>query len=1065
VSFRTLYLRRRRIRTDEHTKTNLPQFILSFFGLGFFGIIALIVVVALGVIAFSFSYYESVAAQMPDASTFSKITSEQFKTTKIYDRTGKVLLYELFDQNTGDRTDVPLARIPQNCTNATVALEDKTFWTNEGVDYLGMGRALLSMAQGGVLQGASTLTQQLVKKVLLPQREFGDRFAIEPKIREMIWARELTSRYSKQQILGWYLNTIYYGNVAYGIEAASQFYFGKHVQDLDLAECATLAAIPQYPALNPIDNPGDAETRRDITLDRMLAVGYITQKQADAAKQEKIQVVQKKFDIKAPHFVFYVRQYLEDKYGPDMVNRGGLTVYTTLDYGMQQAAEEIARNQIAQLTKDKRNVTNASVVILRPSTGEIMAMVGSVDYFNRDIDGQVNIATSPRQPGSSFKLFSYLYGFAHGATNGQPLTPATVVYDVRTAFDDSPNPPYVPEDYDRKYHGPVRLRVALASSLNIPAVKVLQMDGVRNVLDFAHTMGITDLNNEHYGLCLTLGCGEVKLLDMTYAYSVVANGGVMAGQPVPPDQQKTGFRTLDPISVLKVVDANGKVLEENDQPQTKQIVTPQQAYLITDVLSDNNARALGFGLNSVLRLTRPAAVKTGTTSSWRDNWTLGYTPDYAVGVWVGNADNSEMEHISGVTGAGPIWHDVMERIHQNVPVHPFVEPPGLSHVNVCATSGLLPTPQCPQIVRELFIQGTEPKQQDNIWQAFRIFEPNGKLATAFDPPDQVKTVVFPVYPSEAQDWVKENNIPQPPTDFDTTYAASTAGGDLAIISPAPYSYVHGAVNLVGNAKIPDLKEWQVAVGQGLDPTKWLTVGTGTGPVDNNTLATWNTTDNGLYTVQLTAVDNGGTPHTSTAQVTVDNTAPTVDVINPWQDKQYSMEDDEWVSIDADAHDNLSMGHVDFYLDNYMLGSSKVAPFSLKWNIQMTDALSATLMTSNAISYTYTISDDQGNPVTSTVSAPVTRKGGLAIVQFPNGFGAIRDTGGYTETHTVKVKAYDAAGNVTESKSVRFLVSHRAPKPVAQADVAWLHPLEKFFTFVVQSVAWLDERSTVVLRQI
>lgn len=1062
-----VYQRRRRARLDQRGKTNLPQLILGLVSVGFLGAIGLVVAVVIGAVASVVGVYESYASQMPDPNALSLVTSQQFKTTSIYDRTGTVLLYQLFDPQGGDRTNVSLSRVPKDLVNATVSLEDRTFWTNEGVDYLGLGRAFLSTVQGGLTQGASTLTQQFVKKVLLVDprtgavlREQSDaRFNVDLKLKEMTWARELTSRYSKQQILEWYLNTVYYGNFAYGVEAAAQSYFGKHVQELDLSQAATLAAIPQFPALNPIDNPDDARTRRDITLDRMVVNGYITQKQANAAKQEKIQVVQRKFDIKAPHFVFYIRKYLEDRYGPDVVNKGGLKVITTLDYGVQQAAEEIARNQVAALTTEKRNVSNASVVVIRPGTGEIIAMVGSVDYFNRDIDGQVNIATSSRQPGSSFKVFNYLTAFSKGAENGQVLTPASVVYDVRSSFDDPPNPPYVPENYDRKYHGPVRLRVALGSSFNIPAVKVLNMVGVRNALDMAHDMGITTLNNEHYGLALTLGGGEVTLLDMTYAYSVLANGGVMAGKGVPPEQQKDGYRTLDPVGVLKVTDASGNVLEEYNKPQLIPIVSPQQAFLLTDILSDNNARAPAFGVNSVLKLTRPAAVKTGTTSSWRDNWTLGYTPDYAVGVWVGNSDNSEMEHISGVTGAGPIWHDVMERIHQNLPVHPFVEPPGMAHVAVCATSGMLPTPECPQVVKELFIKGTEPKQQDNIWQAFRIFAPNGKLATAFDPPDQIKTTVFPVYPPEAQDWVKENNVPQAPTEFDTTFAASTSGGDLAILSPVPYSYVHAAINVVGNAKIPDLKEWQVAVGQGLDPTQWLTIGNGNSPVDNGTLATWTTSTDGLYTVQLTAVDNGGNPHTSTAQVTVDNKPPTVDILNPWDDKQYLMEDDEWVSIDADARDNLSMGHVDFYLDNYIIGSSKVAPFSLKWNISMTDALSTTLksatpQSSTVISYTFSISDDQNQPITSTVGTPVTIEKDRQFVSFPNGFSAIYDSGGYTETHQIKVKAYDAAGNSTESKSVRFLVSHRPPKAPVAIEIIGAGPLRGLPSLILNQVAWL-----------
>lgn len=1042
MSSRPIYSRRRRVRYEKkHGNNWIPQIILGSFGVLFLGVIAGILIAFGSVALFAINAYAEYSKDLPEPAKLSEQASIQFKTTKIYDRTGKVLLYELFDPSGGNRTNVALKDISPYLINATVSLEDKTFWTNEGVDYTGMVRAVYNMVRGQALQGASTLTQQLVKKVLLPERETESRTQIELKIKETIMAREISQKYSKQQILEWYLNTIYYGNLSYGIEAASEAYFGKHAKDLTLSEAATLAAIPQYPALNPIDNPDEALARRNIALDRMTAEGYITEKQADAAKAEKIEVFQKRFDIKAPHFVFYVRRYLEDKYGPDAVNKGGWTVITSLDYDIQSKAEEIARNQIAKLTEEKRNVTNASVVVMKPSTGEISAMVGSVDYFNRDIDGQVNIAISDRQPGSSFKLFSYMQAFEAGAADGTKLSPASVVYDVRTSFEDPPNPPYIPENYDRKYHGPVRLRTALASSYNIPAVKVLDTVGIRNVLDLAHRMGITTLTR-NYGLALTLGGGEVKLLDQTYAYSVVANGGVMAGQPVAPQDQQAGFRKLNPVSVLKVTDSDGKVIEEYTQPQTERIVSEQAAYLITDVLSDNNARAPAFGLNSVLKTTRPTAVKTGTTSSWRDNWTLGFTPDYVTGVWVGNADNAEMEHISGITGAAPIWHDVMEYIHRNLPVKEFVEPPNIVHMPVCLASGLLPTPQCPQVVRDVFIKGNEPTQVDNIWKPFRIFTPNGKLATAFDPPDQVTTVVYPIYPPAAQDWVKENNIPQPPTDFDTTYAASAAGGDLAIFSPANYSSVRGAVEVRGNAKMGDMREWRLNVGSGLDPTQWLTIGQGGCCTDNGTLAVWQTGESGLYTLQLVGIDNSGNAQTATSQVTVDNGAPNVEIINPWDDKQYLMEDDEWVSIDADAKDNLSMGYVDFYLDNSYLGRTQVAPFSLKWNIVMHDAFTPTLKAALSlppdsqavpvISYvasTKQLGDDGKtvNTITETLTATMTKKADRVVGVFPNGYGVIMDSGGYTETHQVHVKAFDAAGNSIDSASVRFLVSHK-PKP-------------------------------------
>ena len=1037
-----IYNRRRRTRYEKkHGGSWIPKVILGALAILVFGSVLAI----LGAVAFSaltvMNVYADYAKNLPQPEKISQQASTQFKTTKIYDRTGKVVLYELFDPTGGNRTNVSLDKISPFLINATISLEDKTFWTNEGVDYMGMVRAVYNMTRGQQLQGASTLTQQLVKKVLIPERETQSRTNVELKIQETIMAREISLKYSKQQILEWYLNTIYYGNFAYGIEAASEAYFGKHAKDLTLNEAATLSAIPQYPALNPLDNPEIARERRDIALDRMVAEGYITEKQAAEAKAQEIQVFQKKFDIKAPHFVFYVRRYLEDKYGPDAVNKGGWSVITSLDYDMQTKAEEIARNQITKLTAEKRNVTNASVVVIKPKTGEINAMVGSVDYFNRDIDGQVNIAISDRQPGSSFKMFSYLQAFESGAEDGTKLNPASVVYDVRTAFEDPPNPPYVPENYDRKYHGPVRLRTALASSYNIPAVKVLDAVGIRNVLDLAHRMGITTLD-KNYGLALTLGGGEVKLLDQTYAYSVIANGGVMAGQEVPQNERRDGFRKLNPVSVLKITDADGKVLEEYKQPKTERIVSEQAAYLITDVLSDNNARAPAFGLNSVLKTSRPTAVKTGTTSSWKDNWTLGYTPDYAVGVWVGNADNAEMEHISGITGAAPIWHDMMEAIHQNLPVTEFVEPPNIVRLPVCLASGLLPTKECPQVVREVFIQGNEPTQPDNIWKPFRIFTPNGKLATAFNPPDQVTTVVYPIYPPQAADWVKENNIPQPPTEFDTTYAASAAGGDLAIFSPANYSSVKGAVEVRGNAKMGDMREWRLNVGAGLDPAEWLTIGQGGGGIDNGTLAVWQTGASGLYTLQLTGIQNDGNAQTATSQVTVDNNAPRVEIINPWDDKQYLMEDDEWVSMDAEAQDNLSMGYVDFWVDNSYLGRTQVSPFTLKWTISMHDALTPTLKAALAlpvdsptlptIAYNATTRklEDDGKTITTiteTLVATMTKKADRVVGIFPNGFGVIMDAGGYTETHQVKVKAYDAAGNVVESASVRFLVSHK-PRP-------------------------------------
>lgn len=1037
-----IFRRRQRQRKPHSAGVSLLSFFLGGIGVLFLGVLALAAGTLVVSAAVGLNAYNSYVKDLPDPSSISTETSQQFKTTRIYDRTGTVLLYELFDPTGGNRTHVKLNRIPQSCIDVSVALEDKSFWSNAGVDPFAFGRALyVTLIRQSQIQGASTITQQLVKNVLIPVEDRAKPL-VDRKVKEMILAYEITRRYTKEQILEWYLNTNYYGGVAYGLEAAADYYFGKHAQDLTLSECATLAEISNSPAYNPIDNPDDALKRRDIALDQLLLIfpDRYTSKQIVDAKKEKIVVVQKKFEIKAPHFAIYVRNVLIDRFGADVVNRGGLTVYTTLDWNAYQMAEQVAREQIKKLTEEKRNVTNASVVVIRPSTGEVVALVGSVDYFDKNIDGQVNIATAARQPGSSFKLFNYLTAFSKG------MSPATVVYDVRTAFDDSPNPPFTPENYDRKYHGPVSLRTALGSSFNIPAVLVLQKTGVRDVVNTAHRLGINTLNREKYGLALTLGGGEVSLLDMAYAFGVVGNGGVMAGVGVPIEQQKPGYRTLDPVVVLKVNDANGKTIYEYNKPETQQVVTPQVAYLITDVLSDNNARAPGFGLNSVLKLTRPAAVKTGTTSDWKDNWTVGYTPDYVVGVWVGNANGAEMEHISGITGAAPIWAQVMERLHQNLPVKPFVEPPDMVHLNVCAASGLLPTPYCPQIVKEIFIKGQEPKEPDNIYKPFRIYKPNGKLATAQDPPDQVATMVFPIYPPEAQDWARENNIPQPPTEFDTTYLASTADGRVAILSPAAYTSVKGTVEVRGNVRLDDLERWRVAFGSGLDPTQWTEIGAGNGRVENGVLAAWPAGGlNGLYTLQLTAIDRGGGPHVATAQLTVDNTPPTVDIINPGEGDTFLKEKDEWVSLDVKALDNLAMSRVDFYVDDRKVGSTTVAPYSLKWTITMNDAITPTLKASKELSITMqvittTITATQeiavGTNITANVTAPIKRKDERATVDLPNGYSVLWDGKTMTETHTIKIMAFDAAGNNKESKKVRFQVAHKPPDPNKKTGV-WI----------------------------
>ena len=704
--------------------------------------LSLILLLAIGVAAI----YAWLFVDLPSLDQLYQRTTAA--STKILDRNGRTL-YVIADPHKGQHTPVKLSDVPTYCRQATIATEDANYYSHPGVDVVGILRAVWINLQGGeVLSGGSTITQQLAKNLLLSPEEAAQR-TITRKLRESILAWRITQTFSKDDILALYLNEVYYGNLAIGIEAAAQTYFGKSVGQLDLAECALLGGLPQSSArYDPLTNLDAAKERQATVLDLMTKQGYIDADQAALARSENLQFASTSYPIEAPHFVAYVRQWLEDRYGLEAIYTQGLIVTTTLDLDWQTQAQSIAQRQIAELSKDKpgepgKNVNNAAVVAVDPQSGEILVMLGSPDYFNQKIDGAVNAAIAHRQPGSSIKPITYAAAF--DPTTPDPLTPASMILDVRSSFPTKEGDPYVPKNYDQQFHGPVSARTALASSYNIPAVKVLQHAGLPRTIELARKLGITTFGQpDRYGLSLTLGGGEVRLLDMVAAYSAFANGGYK----------------IDPVAVLEVANSKGEVLYRNAPQTNALVVDPRVAYLITDILSDNTARAPGFGEYSVLRLTRPAAAKTGTTTDWRDNWTIGYTPDLVTGVWVGNADNQPMEHVSGVTGAGPIWHDFMQAALKGRPERDFPRPAGLIDVDVCATSGLLPTPYCPYTKRETFIAGTQPTQPDNLYQPIKIDVVTGLPATADTPKDQIDTKVYLVLPAEAREWARDNGIPQ-----------------------------------------------------------------------------------------------------------------------------------------------------------------------------------------------------------------------------------------------------------------------------------------------------------------
>jgi 1A family penicillin-binding protein len=762
------------------------------------------------------------------------------ETTQIYARDGQTLLYELVDPQGGRRTVVELARMPKALRDATIAVEDANFYDNPGVDLRGIIRALLQNYQSqDVVSGASTITQQLVRNVLLPPEE-RTRISFERKLREAILALRVSRKYSKDQILGIYLNEVYYGNQAYGVEAAAQAYFGKHVWELNTAEAALIAGLPQSPTvLNPLVNLPGAKARQRVTLGLMAKLGYLTTAQAQAAYQAPLNFVPQTPGLIAPHFVFYVRQLLEQRYGPDVLYRGGLRVITSLDLHWQAEAQRIVREKIADLRA--RNASNSSVVMLSPE-GQVLAMVGSVDYADKSIDGEVNVALAARQPGSALKPIVYAAAMERG------WTPATVLWDEPTEFKLADGQVYAPLNYDDSWHGPQRLRMALANSLNIPAVKAIDFVGVENFVEQAHQMGITTLNDTSaYGLAMVLGAGEVRLLDLTNVYNTIRNGGLRR----------------DPTPILKVINSRGEVLENIGAAPGRQALGDhgeQIAYLLTSILSDNLARQYIFGPGNVMELPdgRPAAVKTGTSNDWRDSWAIGYTPDVTVGVWVGNSDGQPMQEVAGVNGAGTIWRAIMDDFHAGRPIQQFARPPGLTSATICADTGALAGEACPNRLDELFVAGTEPRTSDVFFKTVKVAGNGDCLAAPYSPSDQVREQRFAVYPSQYQAWAAKNGIPQPPTSYCPPPRSQPESAIAQITQPAASATITATQALVrGSARGSYTLEW----GTGSAPTDWRPIGQGALGVVDGILGVWSTADlpPGDYTLRLRVTTPEGVP--------------------------------------------------------------------------------------------------------------------------------------------------------------------------------------------------------------
>lgn len=849
--------------------------------------------------------YTVIASDLPNPGEL-RANASAFETARIYDRNGG-LLYALADPTTGNRTYVTLDQIAPVLIQATIATEDSRFYENPGFDPIAITRAVLEAAQdrefnaGG---GASTITQQLVRAVLLDEDERTE-ISFRRKVREIVLAAEITRTYEKNEILELYLNEIYYGNLAYGIEAASQSYFNKSAADLNLAEASLLAGLPQAPALwDPYIAPEKALGRQREVLSLMVAEGYVTLEEAQAALDETAAFIYtltpQPVTIRSPHFTFTVLQQAEALLGAQSIYRGGLSIQTTLDPEAQRLAEEAVVAHRDSLAAEGAN--NAAMVVLQPETGEILALVGSVDFSSEAISGQVNMALAPRQPGSAIKPFVYLAAMEQG------WTPATLIWDVPTEFPNGANPPYVPKNYDDEFHGPLRLRPSLGNSYNIPAVKALEYVGVCPFIIRMQQLGLTSLQDDgcaevgqprNYGLALALGGGEVSALEMAGAYGILANQG----------------RYAKPFAIQRIENRTGEILFEQPPvaPAQGQVVRPEHAYLLTHILADNNARQPEFGVDNPLVIPgHMVAAKTGTSGTdrfdVRDGWTIGYAPQVVTAVWVGNTDNQPIgEGRSGSRVASPIWNQFMSQYLAGRQPLTFVRPPGIVELEICADSGTRPSDSCTQRMVELFAGDQLPLESDldfrqrvrvDLWTNLRANEACQEAvyeAFFFNPLVSGREDVLAREQEGARRWLETTaggqfwaaqrgiSLPLslPPTQ---SCDANTPRPRVEINQPTPGEELTEQIRIRGTARGPNFGGYQVEYGLGQNPGGWgLIQERRPEAVENERLAVWETpglNESGPVTIRVVIFgpDNPYTaeadPVTMEARVTLNYLAPT-----------------------------------------------------------------------------------------------------------------------------------------------------------------------------------------------
>lgn len=944
------------------------------------GLIALLIVLPTGAAGgATAALYWSAVADLPEPQA-TLLVNAASGPTELYDASGQTLLYAVQDPLGARRAWVSLETLPAYVPDATLVAEDPDFLTATHFDLVGTVARLWTAALYGQAANDTSLTARLVHNTLVTTP------GMDPT-REMALVAEINRRYSPQQVLEWHLNTNYYGNDAYGIDAAAQVYLNKPASELTLDETALLAAIPLAPQYNPFDNEAAARGRQQDLLRALRRADVISQEAFDTAISLQTVVQRGPHDIPAvaPDFALYARDQVEEilnasgRDGARMVARGGLRVTTTLDLDLYYQTECSLRGQMARLSGSAAPVDaldgtpcvsasflpettaisdgpdSGALVVIDVATGEVRAMVGAA-------------ADANAQPGPVLQPFVYFNAFR----SPNPLDPASMVLDVPRSFPGAQEGLiYTPTNPDGRFRGPMNLRDAMGAGLLPPAVDVANRQGIDAILRDAHQIGLNSLDLGVYDLSLLERGGAVSALDVTYAYSVFASLGQMHGVSV--EAKGPGYRSRDPVAIRRIEDVDGTVLWAYGGDEAALSVTNvflgELGYLINDVLADQGTRWPVLGENNVLDLPRPSAVVNGLTGDRMDDWAVGYTPQLVVGIHLSRSAGGEAQPMTldsyGLQGAASVWRAVMQYAHQRdgLPADNWRRPENIVEVSVCDRSGALPNGNCP-VETEIFIDGRQTRlAPDTYWQNFEINRQTGQLATASTPSELRGRQVYFVPPPEAFEWWQSNNLPLPPAEYDTV-SRPELFGSAVILQPQPFAYVGGVVDVRGSLEAGDLSFYQLAYGRGLNPDRWIDIG---GPQTSfsqgASLGQWDTTGlDGIYNLRLTVVDSNQTIETRVVQVTVDNVPPTVTLNAGEPGQVYRWPGDTEIPLTAEVQDNLAITRVEFYRNGDFIGSDAEWPYTMQWP---TEGVGVETFTATAF-------DAVGNNSTADLSVEIVR---------------------------------------------------------------------------------------------